>query len=116
MKHTRMFLVMLLVAFGIAGLVEARGNKAAYKAPGKYKEWGPDIDEIEIMKSFKASDYDHIVIQRFDTSKVPLPDQKEKWYGTLTKALAGYTDSFTEGFKKELKMRADVQQVDVGGH
>ena len=53
-------------------------DKAAPTAPGTYKEWGPDIDQMEIVKTFKVADYDHIVIQPFDTSATPLPDQKEK--------------------------------------
>ena len=56
------------------------------------------------------SDYDKIVIEPFDTSKAPLPDQKEKWYGTLKTALAGYTGYFMEAFQPELKAKADVQQ------
>lgn len=115
MKQMRStFVVMLLAAFAIAGVAEARGKKDVSTAPGKYKEWGPDIDEIEIVKSFKASDYDHIVIQKFDTSKVALPDEKEKWYGTLKMALAGYTDAFAEAFKKETKAKADVTESEKG--
>ena len=114
MKQARMFVTMLLVAFAISGVVEARGKKSASTQPGKYKEWGPDIDEIEIMKSFKTADYDHIVIQKFDTSRVPMPSEKEKWYGTLKMALASYTDAFTEAFKKELKARADVRESESG--
>ena len=115
MKQARTVVVMLLVVFGMAHLAEARG-KAAPTAPGKYKEWGQDIDEIEVVKSFKTSDYDHIVVQNFDTSKVPLPDQKEKWYGTLKMALAGYTDAFTEAFKKELKGKMSVEESESMPH
>src|SRR5258708_5572323 len=110
MTRARVFVPILLLLFGMIGLVEARGRKEAPTQPGKYKEWGPDIDEIEIVQSFKTADYDHIVIQAFDTSKVPLPDEKEKWYGTLKMALSGYTDAFSEAFTKELKAKADVHQ------
>src|SRR5947207_3309435 len=79
-------------------------------APGKYKEWGPDIDQIEIVKSFRAADYDHIVIQPFDTSRVALPDKKERWYETMKITLAGYTEAFEDAFQKELKAKADVVQ------
>jgi hypothetical protein len=89
--------------------VHAR-TKPAPTAPGTYKEWGRDIDQIEIMKTFKLSDYDKIVVEPFDTSQVPLPDQKEKWYGTLKTALAGYTGYFMEAFQPELNAKVDVQQ------
>src|ERR1051326_5329499 len=105
-------LLSLLVAVCVAApLAEARGRKPQL-APGKYKEWGPDIDSIEIVKPFKAADYEHVVVQTFDTSKTPLPDPKEKWYGTLKMMLAGYTQAFTEAFQKELKTKADVQMSD----
>lgn len=115
MKHVRLVAVLLVVALVLVPVALARG-KAAPKEPGKYKGWGPDIDEIEILKSFKTSDYDHIVIQSLDTSKVPLPDQKEKWYGTLKMALAGYTDAFAEAFKKELKTHISVDQSESASH
>src|SRR6185295_3155647 len=80
--------------------------------PGKYKEWGPDIDAIEIMQPFHVGEYDHIVINAFDTSKAPLPDPKERWYDTLKLMLVGYTQAFDEAFRKELKTKADVKQND----
>jgi len=98
----------VLVLLAIAVVAEARG-KAPQLAPGTYKSWGPDIDAIEIVKPFKAADYERVVITPFDTSKAPLPDPKEKWYGTLKMMLAGYTDAFAEAFQKELKTKADVQ-------
>ena len=102
MKHIAVLLALSLVT---PALFAAKPNTA----PGKYKEWGPDIDDIEIVKTFKIADYDHIVIQPFDTSKVPLPSEKEKWYGTMKITLAGYSEAFIEGFKKELKAKADIQ-------
>jgi Domain of unknown function (DUF4410) len=86
----------------------------ATTAPGKYKEWGPDIDEIEILRTLPIADYDRIVIPKFDTSKVQLPSEKERWYETMKIVLAGYTDAFAEAFKKELKAKATVHQGDEG--
>ena len=109
MKTRGVLLSILVLAVAVPGLY-ARGKKAALTAPGTYKEWGPDIDQIEIVKTFKISDYDTIVVQPFDTSKAPLPDKNAKWYGTLKTALAGYTESFMEAFQKELKAKAEVDQ------
>ena len=108
----RLLLLLAVSVVVLAPIAEARASKPAL-APGKYKTWGPDIDSIEIFKTFKAGDYDHIVVQSFDTSKAPLPDPKEKWYGTLKMMLAGYTQAFFEAFQKELKTKADVQQADA---
>src|ERR1043166_6045755 len=110
--HKRALLSLLVALCVAAPLAEARGRKPQL-APGKYKEWGPDIDSIEIVKPFKAADYEHVVVQTFDTSKAPLPDPKEKWYGTLKMMLSAYPQAFTEAFQKELKSKADVQQSDA---
>jgi hypothetical protein len=107
--NKRALLTLILTAVVIAPLAEGRG-KTPNLAPGKYKEWGEDIDQIEIVKTFKIADYDHIVVQPFDTSKSPLPDPKEKWYSTLKLMLSGYTQAFIEGFQKELKAKAEVTQ------
>ena len=108
--NTRIALLLLAVLTFVAPPSQAR-DKAAPTAPGKYKEWGPDIDEIEIAKTFRIAGYDHIVVEPFDTSKVPLPDQKAKWYGTMKMTLAGYTQAFTEALQKELKAKAAVEQA-----
>src|SRR2546423_1149490 len=89
----------------------ASRRREAPTGPGKYKEWGPDIDEIEIAKTFKLAGYDRIIVEPFDTSKVPLPDQKAKWYGTMKMTLAGYTQAFAEALEKELKAKAAVEQA-----
>ena|ERR1043165_5341073 len=107
----RSLLALVLASLVVAPIALARG-KQAVTAPGKYKEWGPDIDSIEIVKTFKAADYNRVVVEPFDTSKAPLPDPKEKWYGTQKMMLAGYTQAFAEAFQKELKTKAGVEQAE----
>ena len=85
-------------------------TKPAPTAPGTYKDWGPDIDQIEILQTFKTTDYDKIVVIPFDTSKAPLPDQKEKWYGTMKSALEASTTWFMEKFPGELKLKTTVEE------
>ena len=89
--HKRIAVALALALVALAPLAEARAKKPALE-PGKYKEWGEDIDEIEIAKSFKTSDYDNIAVTRIDTSKTPLPDPKEKWYESAKTVLNGYTE------------------------
>jgi hypothetical protein len=112
--RSRRFLVAILALSIVVPAVYGR-TKPAPTEPGTYKAWGQDIDQIEIIKTFKIADYDKIVVQPFDTSKAPLPDPKEKWYGTLKTALEGYTSYFMEAFPKELKAKADVQQSSSAG-
>jgi hypothetical protein len=88
-------LLCSLLVFAAVTTLQAGGGKAP-TAPGTYKTWGPDIDEIEIVKTFRIADYDRIVVQHFDPSKAPLPDQNARWYGTLKMALASYDEAFIE--------------------
>ena len=108
-------LILCSLALLLVPGADARGKKPAPTAPGTYKEWGQDIDQIDINQTFKMADYDRIVVEPFDTSKTPLPDQKEKWYGTMKSALAASTEWFMESFPKELKAKANVEESSSPG-
>ena len=108
MKRIAIALLMLSLA---APALLAR-EKPAPTAPGTYKEWGRDIDEIEIVKTFKIADYDKIVVQTFDTSSAPLPDPKEKSYNSIKAVLDAYTLTMVEALRPELKAKADVSVSD----
>jgi hypothetical protein len=98
-----------LIALAIAPAALARGKKAAVTTPGTYKEWGPDIDEIEIVKSFKLADYDKIVVVPFDTTSTSLPEKTDKSYDSIKSVLAGYNLTLTEALKPELKGKLNVE-------
>jgi hypothetical protein len=106
-------LLVAIALFTIAPSLQARGRKkAASTEPGTYKEWGPDIDEIEILKSFKTADYDRIVVLPFDTSATPMPDKSDRSYDTIKSVLGRYTSTLVEGLKRELKAKLQVEQAD----
>ncbi|HXH37927.1 MAG TPA: DUF4410 domain-containing protein [Thermoanaerobaculia bacterium] len=109
MKRHALLVCSILVLTTITA-AQAGGGKAP-TTPGKYKAWGPDIDEIEIVKTFRIADYDQIAVQPFDTSKAPLPDPNARWYGTLKIALASYDEAFMEAFRKALKAKVTIQQT-----
>ena len=50
--RSRRLLVAILALTIVVPAVYAR-TKPAPTAPGTYKEWGQDIDQIEIIKTFK---------------------------------------------------------------
>jgi len=87
-------------------------TKPAPTVPGKYKEWGRDIDEIEIVKPLKLSDYDKIIVVPFDTSSTPLPEKSEKSYNTIKSVLAAYSLTLAEALRPELKAKLDVDTAD----
>jgi len=104
---SKSLLIVLATALLIPTLAAARG-KDAPTAPGTYKAWGPDIDTIEIVKTFKAADYDTIVVTPFDTAAAPLPEKSEKSYDSVKSALDSYTESFTEALRDAMKGKATV--------
>jgi len=94
MTSRRLFAVAVL-AIAIA----ASGAKKTPTAPGTYKEWGPDIDSIEIVKTFKASDYSKIVVQPLDTSSTPKAEEADM-VERVAKVAASATEPFLIGVKK----------------
>lgn len=113
MKRRSLLLVLcVLVSFATVAPSYARGSKAGATAPGKYKEWGPDIDELEVVKTFKLSDYDRVVVVPFDTSSAPLPEKSEKSHESIKSVLAGYTPTLVEALKPEMKSKIAIEQAD----
>jgi hypothetical protein len=106
-----LLLLCALAVLAVAPALQAR-TKPAPTTPGKYKEWGRDIDEIEIVKPLKLSDYNKIVVVPFDTSEAPLPDKNEKSYSAIKSVLAGYSLALAEALKPELKAKLDVDTAD----
>lgn len=75
--------------------------KKAPTAPGTYKAWGPDIDELEIVRAFDASDYSNVIVQPLDISATPRPedaDLVDKVSNVLSKA----AEPFAEGIAKNV--------------
>lgn len=94
MTNRRLFAVAVLTV-----AIAAMGAKKTPTAPGTYKEWGPDIDSIEIVKTFKASDYSKIVVQPLDTSSTPKADEADM-VERVAKVAASATEPFLIGVKK----------------
>jgi len=94
MINRRLFAVAVL-AIALA----ASGAKKTPTAPGTYKEWGPDIDSIEIVKAFKASDYSKVVVQPLDTSSTPKAEEADM-VERVAKVAASATEPFLIGVKK----------------
>lgn len=95
---TKRFAVVIAAVF-VA--VTAMGARKASTAPGKYEGWGPDIDSIEIVKTFKTADYARVVVQPLDTSSTPKPEEADM-VEKFEKASRRATDSFLKGLQKNL--------------
>ena len=91
--------VAILAAPG--GVVFAKKKPASIE-PGKYTEWNGEIDELEIVESFKLADYDRIVVEPFDTSATPLPEEKDNTYAPVKSILASVGPPFAAGLSAVL--------------
>jgi len=95
---TKRFAVAVAVVF-VA--FTAMGARKASTAPGKYEGWGPDIDSIEIVKTFKTAGYARVVVEPLDTSSTPRPEEKDM-VEKFEKASRRATESFLKGLKKNV--------------
>ena len=106
MKRIALFLCLSTLV--LTPLAEARDSKPVTE-PGKYTGWSEaDIDEIEILRTFSASDYDTIVVVPFESEIKPDGDKAVIIQG----ALDGYTAVFVEGLRDDLKGSAKVEITD----
>jgi hypothetical protein len=113
MRSTTRVAVVLLALLVAAVPTYARGKKGA-KAnstePGKYKEWGPDIDELEIVKTFKFADYSKIVVVPFDTESVKLPEKDDNTYEPVKTVLASATEGFIQGLRGGVEAKISMDE------
>jgi hypothetical protein len=102
--------VLMLALLLLPGVSYARG-KAAPTAPGKYTDWGGEIDELEVVSSFKLADFDHIIIEPFDTSATPLPEPDDNTYAPVKNVLALVSRPFAAGLSGKIGERPERPEV-----
>lgn len=99
----------LVLALALVAAASFGGAKKTPTAPGTYEGWGPDIDRIEIVKSFRLGDYTTLTVTPLDTTstaKVGDADLAAKMAAVLGNA----TVPFLDGLKKATRLTvADVQ-------
>lgn len=75
----------------VSGSLWATLTRATPTTPGKYSNWGGEIDKLEIVAPFKLAGYSRIVVEPFDTSSTPLPKAQDSTYVPVKNALAHTT-------------------------
>jgi hypothetical protein len=93
----RFAVVAVVAVFAVA----AMGARKAPTAPGKYEGWGPDIDSLEIVKTFRTADYARVVVQPLDVSSTPRPEEKDM-ADKFDRASRRATESFLKGLRKNV--------------
>jgi hypothetical protein len=104
-----------LLAAGLS-IPAAEAGKAS-TTPGKYTSWGEqEIDEVEVVNTFKFADYAGVFAAPLDTSKAPAGEGKEA--KEIQQAIAGLDASFLTGLKKGVSShsKATVETGAGSGH
>lgn len=107
-------LAIAIVAFSAAVSPVHAKHAAAPTAPGHYTDWGPDIDDIVIARTFRLGDYERVVVEPFATDGVALPPSDENTYEPVKTALGHFTETFIEGLRGQLSQsieRASAQST-----
>jgi hypothetical protein len=113
----RLGMALLLLAV-VAAPAAARKERAKAKAgstdPGLYVDWKDEIDELEILETFKLSDYETVSVEAFDTKNTPLPDADDNTYASVKEVLADPAGPFLQGLAGALGDRIDISREGGG--
>lgn len=93
----------------LASPVAARKGKAPSTEPGRYTDWNDEIDELEIVETFKLSDYSKVVVEPFDADDTPLPEKDDNTYEPVKEILKDSAGPFVDGLGGEVE-RIEVSQ------
>jgi hypothetical protein len=83
----------------------ATGATKGTTAPGTYRDWNGDIDEVTIVQSFNAASYNAIAVESFDTRGVTLPNPGDNTYGAVQSALRLIKPAFMTGLEQDARRK-----------
>ena len=113
-RATAVSLSLTVVLLGaLAAPALAKGKKAP-TAPGKYTEWGEDIDQLEVVETFATSDYSRVVVEPFDGSATPLPESSDNTYAPVKQVLADTATPLVEGMQEAEGLKLQVAAAERG--
>ena len=88
--------------------------EAASTAPGTYRNWNGDIDEVTILQPFRLDAYNDIAVESFDITRVPVPNPKENTFAAVQSALRSLKPAFIEGFQQNLRRKPGAANLPRG--
>ena len=95
------YFVLGSLSFALPAEAGAAGKAAI--APGTYRDWDGDIDEVTIFQTFRADSYNDIVVESFDSTGVRLPDPRDNTYQAVQSAIRSMKPAFIEGLQAKLR-------------
>ena len=76
-------------------------------APGTYKDWDGELDEVEIVQTFHLRDYNRVLVPPIDTTGMKMPTDNTR--RPVEKNLAGASAHFAEELDSHLPNRMKVK-------
>ncbi len=109
-------LVLSLLVF-VVGVESVQAKRQAPPtAPGRYEEWGPDIDQVEIFRAFRFADYERVEIEPLATDAVELPPVDENTYEPAKAVLGRFTEVLAGSLREELDKPVETAGPAAGAH
>lgn len=114
-KHALLLLTVLSLALALFLPNESYARGRASTAPGRYKDWNGEIDELTILQTFSLAKYKRIAVASFGRKGVEMPDKEDNTYAPVTRVLGSSAASFTEGLRVKIGRQVAVEQSGKGG-
>lgn len=74
-------------------------------APGTYRDWNGDIDEVTILQPFNAANYDSIAVETFDIAGLQMPNPKDNTYPAVQAAIRLIKPAFITGLEQNARRK-----------
>lgn len=100
-------IVLFCGVVGILTLTAFRDANAAKgaTAPGTYRDWNGEIDEVTILQPFNAASFDAIAVESFDTTGVKLPNPNDNTYPAVLTAMRSIKPAFMGGLQEKARRK-----------
>lgn len=115
MRLSARFAVFALAALLLPGAALAAKKQPFPTAPGTYTDWGDEVDQLEVVESFKLADYERVVVEPFDTSETRLPDKDDNAYIAVQTTLSAVALPLVEGLQTSLGGKPAVEEGKSAG-
>lgn len=83
------------------------------KTPGTYQNWGPDIDRVQIVKTFRLADYQRIVLVPLETDEVRLPEPSDNTYTPVIEMLPKVSEELAAGIGSKVSQQLVIGTSDA---
>ncbi|MEO7165835.1 MAG: hypothetical protein ABI787_03000 [Spartobacteria bacterium] len=94
------FLLWFVLACPAASIIHAAPTQ-----PGIYQKWNGEIDEVTVRAPFRADDFQDILVEPFDLTKVAVPQRQGESGPAVAAGLTSLKPAFMEELRQNLRRR-----------